>query len=99
MDEKQAPTTVTIYGVEYRLRGPEDPEFIRRVAAVAEERMREIATRQHTASQTRVAVMALLNVTGELLREQEARRDQEAELRRRVSDLSERVEAVLPAKR
>ncbi len=95
MEDKQVPTTVTIYGVEYRLRGTEDPEFAQSVAQMVDQRMREVAMRMQTASQTRVAVMALLNVVGELLRERERGQKLEGQLGGKVRELGNRVEEVL----
>jgi cell division protein ZapA (FtsZ GTPase activity inhibitor) len=94
MDEKRVATTVTIYGVEYRLRGP-DEQFARDVAEMVDSRMHEVASRLSTASQTRIAVMALLNIAGELLAERRRREEAEAELGRRLAALGDRVESVL----
>jgi cell division protein ZapA len=59
-------TTVTIFGSEYRIKGPDDPDYARRVAAEVDRRMREVAERQRINSPLRVAVLALLNMVDEL---------------------------------
>jgi cell division protein ZapA (FtsZ GTPase activity inhibitor) len=93
--DKAPPTTVTIFGVDYRLRSQEGPEFVRAVAELAEQRMREVANVQQTASQTRIAVMALLNVVGELLREREARRTSDDRCTGRLREMVVQVEEML----
>ncbi len=95
MEDTKVPTTVTIYGVEYRLRGPEDPVFARSVAQMVDQRMRDVASRQQTASEARVAVMTLLNMAGELLRERELRAELERQLGGKVREMGNRVEEVL----
>lgn len=94
MEEKRVATTVTIYGVEYRLRGP-DEQFARDVAGMVDERMREVADRLTTASQSRIAVMTLINIAGELLAERRRREEAEAELGRRLDAIGDRVESAL----
>ncbi len=61
--------TVTIFGSEYRIKGPDDPAYARRMASEVDRRMREIADRQRINSPLRVAVLALLNMADELERE------------------------------
>jgi len=67
--EDQTLTTVTIFGSEYRIKGPDDPIYARRMASEIDRRMREIAERQRINSPLRVAVLALLNMADELDRE------------------------------
>ena len=69
MSEDVTLTTVTIFGSEYRIKGPDDPNYARRVAAEVDRRLREISERQRINSPLRVAVLALLNLADELERE------------------------------
>lgn len=95
MEQKKVSTTVNIFGSDYRLRGIEDVEFAQRVAREVDRRMREVAGRQQAASQSQVAVMLLLNLTAELLREREGRRQLESEFGERVRALSDGLEEQL----
>lgn len=61
--------TVTIFGSEYRIKGPDDPAYAHRISSEIDQRMREIAERQRINSPLRVAVLALLNMADELDRE------------------------------
>ncbi len=63
------PSTVTIFGSEYRIRGPADSDYGRQVAELVDSRMREVADHQRIQSPLRVAILTLLNLTDELLSE------------------------------
>jgi cell division protein ZapA len=63
---------VDIFGSQYTIRkGTEDPEYIARVAAYVDQKMREINERLPVASVSRVAVLASLNLADELFKERE----------------------------
>jgi cell division protein ZapA len=62
-------STVTIFGSEYRIRGPADSTYGRQVAELVDQRMREVAGHQSIQSPLRVAILTLLNMTDELLAE------------------------------
>lgn len=56
---------VEIYDQEYFMRGELDPEYIRKLAAYVDAKMRSIAERTHTVDSLRVAVLAALNIADE----------------------------------
>jgi cell division protein ZapA len=56
---------VEIYDQEYFMRGELDPEYIRKLAAYLDTKMRSIAERTHTVDSLRVAVLAALNIADE----------------------------------
>ena len=63
---------VDIFGSQYTIRkGGEDSEYIARVAAYVDQKMREINERLPVASVSRVAVLASLNLADELFKERE----------------------------
>lgn len=64
----EAPTTVTIYGRTYHLRGSDDPDHLSSLAAELDRRMREVAEATGTADTLKVAILAALNVTDEYSR-------------------------------
>jgi len=68
-DEK--PVTVNIYGLEFPLKG-KDPAFIRKVADYVNEKMMEVgANMPGTAAVDKIAVIAALNIAGELFQMQQ----------------------------
>ena len=72
MDDKGGVVQVDIFGSQYTIKkGSEDPEYIARVAAYVDQKMREINDRLPVASVSRVAVLASLNLADELFKERE----------------------------
>lgn len=67
LSSPQRSSTVTIFGSEYRIRGPADSDYGRQVADLVDTRMREVAGHQRIQSPLRVAILTLLNLTDELL--------------------------------
>ena len=57
--------TVDIYDQAYRLRG-QDPDYIHKLAAVVDAKMRLVAAQGKTVDSLRVAVLAALNIADEL---------------------------------
>jgi cell division protein ZapA len=61
-------TQVQIFGQVYHLRGQDDPEHVRQVAKLVDERMNAIADQMTTSDNYRIAVLAALHVADEYLR-------------------------------
>jgi cell division protein ZapA len=61
---------VDIYDQTYHLRGSDD-EYIRRLAAMVDSKMRAVAAHGNTVDSLRVAVLAALNMADELVRLEE----------------------------
>jgi cell division protein ZapA len=87
------PSTVTIFGSEYRIRGPADSTYGRRVAELVDARMREVAEHQRIQSPIRVAILTLMNLTDELL----AERQRAGRLASSVEEEARRLEAEIAA--
>ena len=62
-------TDVEIFGSTYHVRGENDPEHLREVAALVDRRMREIAEKVATVDTAKIAILAALNIADELFRE------------------------------
>ena len=60
-------TPVTIFGRTYYLRGDEDPEYLRELASIVDEKMRGMADATGTADTLKVAILACLNVADDYL--------------------------------
>ena len=61
-------TAVTIYGRTYHLRGSEDGEYLTELAALVDEKMREVVEGTGTADTLKVAILAGLNLADEYLK-------------------------------
>ncbi|HEX8745578.1 MAG TPA: cell division protein ZapA [Pyrinomonadaceae bacterium] len=57
---------VNIFDQLYSLRSPKGEEHIRRIAEIVDERMRQISAHTTTFELSRIAVLAALNIAGEL---------------------------------
>ena len=62
------PASVTIFGRTYRLRGDGDTEYLRRLAELVDEKMREVESATGTADTTKIAILASLNIADEYLK-------------------------------
>ncbi|KPK68057.1 hypothetical protein AMJ71_04615 [candidate division TA06 bacterium SM1_40] len=62
-------TSVQIFGNVYQIRGDVKPEYMLEVARYVDEKMRDIGSRQASASTTKLAILVALHVTDELFRE------------------------------
>ena len=96
--------TVDIYDQTYRLRG-NDREYIERLAAMVDTKMRAVAAHGRTADSLRVAVLAALNIADELTRLRDRNEavtgspETAAALRSRAHSLSGLLDEVLSGER
>jgi len=86
---------VDIFGSQYTIKkGSEDSEYIVRVAAYVDQKMREINEKLPVASVAKVAVLTSLNLADELFKERDGKvRDDVA--MDRLAKTSRRLEALL----
>ena len=94
MDEKGV-VNVDIFGSQYTIKkGSEDSDYIVRVAAYVDQKMREINDKLPVASVAKVAVLTSLNLADELFKERDGKvRDDVA--MDRLAKTSRRLEALL----
>lgn len=82
---------VNIYGNDYPIKGNTDVEYIRRVAKYVDSKMREINKNASSDSALKIAILAALNITDELFREQSIHKGPESketsERIKRITDL------------
>jgi cell division protein ZapA len=95
------PVSVDIYDQTYHLRA-HDPEYIEKLAAMVDSKMRAVSANGNTADSLRVAVLAALNIADELMRLQEHTRllrgsmsETQTTLRSRANSLSGLLDSVL----
>lgn len=80
--------TVTIYGQDYTLKGDADSTYVERVAALVDQKMREISQRSELASTSKVAILAAVNLADDLLREQQKHQEALVLLEERTSQIT-----------
>ncbi len=99
MDDAKVTVRVNICGTEYPIQAEEEAEYIQRIAAYVDERMREVPVSVTMQSLTSVAVLTAIRIADELHKEREERSKQTvaesmhderiAELIRRMDELME----------
>lgn len=93
--KSSTPVEVEIFGSVYPMRGHEDSEYLRELAAQVDRKMREVARQVTSADVTRIAILTALNLSDELF---QCRRGQEGErvrIKEKVSELAVELETAL----
>ncbi len=93
LNASNASVTVDIYDQSYRLRG-QDCEYIHRLAAIVDSKMRLVASQGKTVDSLRVAVLAALNVADELVRAEEKLRELDGSLSETRSNIRTRANSL-----
>jgi cell division protein ZapA len=86
---------VSIFGEEYSIRGYADPEYILRVADLVDKRMREVALKSKNRSPGKVAVLAALNLAGELVDAQTGTKSNLNQVEDRAKNILELLDSTL----
>ena len=92
MTAPEKPTSVTIYGKTYQLRG-DDPKYLHELAREVDRRMREVAEATGTADTLNVAILAALNIADDCLQARSGSAPAEAE--RHMGRLTALIDDVL----
>jgi cell division protein ZapA len=90
---------VEIFGQEYKIKGVGNPQYIHKIAGYVDKKMREIAHSSGIMSQSRIAILAALNITDELYQVREAREKAEQELGLQAAKLGELLEEKIGVER
>lgn len=90
---------VEIFGQEYKIKGVGNPQYIHKIAGYVDKKMREIAHSSGIMSQSRIAILAALNITDELYQVREAREKTERELGQQAARLGELLEEKIGVER
>jgi cell division protein ZapA len=94
-DSRMNSVKVEICGSEYRIRGDADPECIQEIAHYVDSKMREVTTETSLGSTLKVAILAALNIAGELFRERDDRNKLLAQVEERAEELTRALDAEL----
>jgi len=84
---------VEIFGQEYKVKGVGNPQYIHKIAGYVDKKMREIAHSSGIMSQSRIAILAALNITDELYQEKEKRAKVQMELEQQAARLGELLDS------
>lgn len=89
------PTSVTIYGQTYHLRGSDDGKYLTKLAAVVDRKMREVAESTGASDALKVAILACLNIADESLQASGSTADASPEAEERLARITEMVDEAL----
>ncbi|HTY07937.1 MAG TPA: cell division protein ZapA [Candidatus Edwardsbacteria bacterium] len=64
---------VEIFGSEYRIKGDADAEYVKRVAAYVDEKMKQVSQLTADSAVSKIAILAAINIADELLKERQQR--------------------------
>lgn len=95
MSEGGRVVSVQIHGQRYPIRSALDQEYVARLAAYVDERIRIAADASPSGDSLRLAVLAALNIADELFRCRDASRQRSGELSERAQELERLVDRVL----
>jgi len=87
---------VEIFGHKYSLRSDEDEAHVKRVAALVDGKMREVASGARSASTLQVAVLAALDIASEYMLTENAARGLCSEVEQRADAMSRRIAVSSP---
>ena len=88
---------VQVHGQRYPIRTSLEPEYVARLAAYVDEKMRAAADATPTGDSLRPAVIAALNIADELFRCRDHTRDRDGELAERAGEIERLLDRVLLA--
>jgi cell division protein ZapA len=90
-------TPITILGQQYPIRTSLDPEYVVRLAAFVDEKMRAVSESTPSGDSVRLAVLAALNIADELFRCRDATDQRDGQLAERTEELERILDRLLHA--
>jgi len=97
MADSDRVTPITILGQQYPIRTSLDPEYVVRLAAFVDEKMRAVSESTTSGDSLRMAVLAALNIADELFRCRDATDQRNGQLAERTEELERMLDRVLMA--
>ncbi len=95
MPEQEGVIPVQIHGLPYPIRSTLDPEYVMRLAAYVDDRIRVVAESAAAGDSLRLAVLAALNIADELFRCRDVLRARDGQLADRAGELERIVDQAL----
>ena len=96
MSEESNQVQISIFGQEYSVKAPADPDYIKKIAEYLDEKMREVQSGfTTTQSSTRIAILAGMNITDELFNSRQSGESETTEVDQKISSLIELIEESL----
>ena len=96
MSEANNQVKISIFGQEYSVKAPADPDYIKKIAKYLDEKMREVQSGfSSTQSSTRIAILAGMNITDELFTAKQSGEIDSSDAEQKISSLIELIDDAL----
>ncbi len=96
MSDKDNQVQISIFGQEYSVRAPADPDYIIKIGEYLDGKMREVqAGFSTTQSSTRIAILAAMNITDELFSARQNLDSDQTDVDQKISSLIELIDESL----
>ena len=93
MAEESNKVQISIFGQEYSVKAPADPDYIKKIAEYLDEKMREVQSGfSTTQSSTRIAILAGMNITDEYFTARQSVESGSSEAEQKISSLIELID-------
>ncbi len=93
MSDDNNKVTISIFGQEYSVKAPADPDYIKKIAQYLDEKMREVQSGfTTTQSSTRIAILAGMNITDELFNSRQSGDTEDSDIEEKISSLIELID-------
>ena len=93
MSEENNQVQISIFGQEYSVKAPADPEYIKKIAEFLDEKMREVQSGfSTTQSSTRIAILAGMNITDELFNSRQSGDLNNNDVEQKISSLIDLID-------
>ena len=88
---------VEIYGQRYTVNGEADESYVKQLADIVDQQMKQVAAGMRSATPAKLAVLAAFNLAHELMESERRFRQDEADADRRVASLMESIDQQMPS--
>ena len=93
MSDESNQVSISIFGQEYSVKAPADPEYIKKIAKYVDEKMREVQSGfSTTQSSTRIAILSAMNITDELFNAKKKGDSDNNEVEEKITSLIELID-------
>ena len=93
MSKESNQVSISIFGQEYSVKAPADPEYIKKIGEYLDGKMREVQSGfSTTQSSTRIAILAAMNITDELFNARQSGESENTEVEQKISSLIELID-------
>jgi len=93
MNDDSNQVQISIFGQEYSVKAPADPNYIKKIGEYLDGKMREVQSGfSTTQSSTRIAILAAMNITDELFASRQSEESGETVFEDKISSLIELID-------